>query len=394
MKSNALCSPAALAAALLFVAPALAAQTHHGAHPRVSAASGRIRLHYIAADEVDWTYIPARGDQAITGRKDDFANDPGARGVLDPNGSTYRKALFREYTDSSFRTLLPRGEAEAHMGLLGPLLRAEVGDTIRVVFRNHATRPYSMHPHGVFYRKDAEGTAYLDGTSGADRMDDSVPPGRTHVYTWPVPERAGPADGDGSTAFWLYHSHVEEGKDINSGLIGPMIITRRGMARPDGSSKEIDREFVADFGFFNEVNSWYRDSNIVRIYGDPKKFDVTNVAQRDFHFFFTVNGYLEGNGPVFTMHQGERVRWYLFTNPNETPAWDIHSPHWHGQTVVSNHMRTDMIMLTPMMTAMADMVPDNLGMWLFHCHMNGHFSGGMYARFEVLPAVARQQATR
>jgi FtsP/CotA-like multicopper oxidase with cupredoxin domain len=384
----------ALAGMLLLAAPALPAQAHHAASPRVSVGRGRMRIHYIAADEVDWTYIPARGDQALTGKKDDFASDPGSRGTLDPNGSTYRKALFREYTDSTFRTLLPRDERYAHMGLLGPLLRAEVGDTLRVVFRNHATRPYSMHPHGVFYRKDSEGTAYLDGTSGADRMDDSVPPGRTHVYTWPVPERAGPAEGDGSTAFWLYHSHVEEGRDINSGLIGPIIITRRGMARPDGSSKEIDRELIADFGFFNEINSWYRDSNIVRIYGDAKKFDVTNIPQRDFHFFFTINGYLEGNGPVFTMRQGERVRWYLFTNPNETPAWDIHSPHWHGQTVVANHMRTDMVMLTPMMTAVADMVPDNPGMWLFHCHMNGHFPGGMYARFEVLPAATRQQATR
>jgi len=41
------------------------------------------------------------------------------------------------------------------------------------------------------------------------------------------------------------------------------------------------------------------------------------------------------------------------------------------------------------MTAVADMVPDNPGVWLFHCHMNGHFGGGMYTRFTVLPAGAR-----
>ena len=381
MDRNALRSLAGLAGALLFAPALLPAQAHHASSTRASPGGGRMRVHYIAADEVDWTYVPARGDLALTGKKDDFASNPVARGALDPNGSTYRKALFREYTDSTFRTLLPRDERYAHMGLLGPLLRAEVGDTIRVVFRNHATRPYSMHPHGVFYHKDSEGMAYLDGTSGADRMDDSVPPGRTHVYTWPVPERAGPAEGDGSTAFWVYHSHVDEGKDINAGLIGPIIVTRRGMARPDGSSKEFDREFVADFGFFDETESWYLDSNVVKIYGDPKKFDIRNESQREFHHFFTVNGYLEGNGPVFTMRQGDRVRWYLFTNPNENTGWDIHTPHWHGQTVVTNHMR-------------ADMVPDNPGMWLFHCHMNGHFPGGMYARFEVLPAVVRQPATR
>jgi FtsP/CotA-like multicopper oxidase with cupredoxin domain len=380
-----------LAAPKLFASD-LAAQVDHVAAARASApraAAGRMRWYFIAAEEVDWTYVPSRGDQALTGKKDDFANDPGARGMLDPNASTYRKALFREYTDSTFRTLKPRDEAWAHLGILGPLLRAEVGDTIRVVLRNRATRAYSLHPHGVFYRKDSEGTPYLDETSGPDKRDDAVSPGGTYVYTWPVPERAGPAEGDGSTAFWLYHSHVDEGKDINSGLIGPMIVTRRGMARADGSPKDYDREFVAQFGLYDETDSWYFDSNLARLYGDPKKFDRANEKMNDFHHFFTINGFLEGNGPMFTMRQGERVRWYLFTNPNEVNAWDIHSPHWHGQTVVSNHMRTDMIMLTPMMTAVADMVPDNPGIWLFHCHMNGHFTGGMYARFNVLAAQPR-----
>src|SRR3954447_5724695 len=187
MKRNDPCSLVALAGMLLLAAPVLPAQTHHASPSRVSVGGGRVRVHYIAADEVDWTYIPARGDQALTGKKDDFTAEAATRGMLDPNSSTYRKALFREYTDSSFRTLLPRDDAYAHMGLLGPLLRAEVGDTIRVVFRNHATRPYSMHPHGVFNRKAPGGTASREGTSGADRMDDSVPPGRTHVYTWLVP---------------------------------------------------------------------------------------------------------------------------------------------------------------------------------------------------------------
>ncbi|HTE44310.1 MAG TPA: multicopper oxidase domain-containing protein [Gemmatimonadaceae bacterium] len=347
---------------------------------------GRIRVYYVGVDEVDWTFVPARADQALTGAKDDFGKDPASRGTRDPNATTYRKALFREYTDSSFRSLKPRDDAWKHLGILGPLIRAEVGDTIKVVLRNNATRPYSLHPHGVFYRKDSEGTAYLDSTKASDKRDDAVPPHGNYTYTWAVPERAGPAEGDGSTAFWLYHSHVDEGKDINSGLIGPMIITRRGMARPDGSPKDYDREFVADFGLFDETLSWLWDTNVKRLYGDPKKYDDKIKAVREFHHFFAINGFLEGNGPMFTMREGERVRWYLFTNPNEQNALDIHSPHWHGQTAVVAHMRTDMIMLTPMMTSVADMVPDNPGVWLFHCHMPGHFGAGMYARFNVLPA--------
>jgi FtsP/CotA-like multicopper oxidase with cupredoxin domain len=375
---------AALLPLLLLAAAPLPAQSGHAASGAAHAGAGRVRRYFVAVDEVDWTYIPERGDGALTGRADDYSREPGAKGMLDPNATTYRKALYRAYTDSTFTTLAPRPDAWAHLGLLGPVLRAEVGDTIRVVFRNNGSRPYSMHPHGVFYRKDSEGTPYLDGTDGADKRDDAVTPRGTHVYTWAVPERAGPAAGDGSTAFWLYHSHVDEGKDINAGLIGPIIVTRRGMARADGSPADVDREFVVDFGLFDETDSWYLDSNVVRLYGDPARFARDDEKVREFHHFFTLNGFLEGNGPMLTMREGERVRWYLFTNPNEVGAWDIHSPHWHGQKVVSNHMRTDMIMLTPMMTAVADMMPDNPGIWLFHCHMNGHFTAGMYTRFEVL----------
>lgn len=345
----------------------------------------RVRIYYIAADELDWTYVPSGGDQAISGNKDDFAKDSASRGMLDPNASTYRKATFREYTDSGFRSLKPRPGNWTHLGILGPLIRAEVGDTIKVVFKNNATRPYSLHPHGVFYRKDSEGLAYLDGTSGADKQDDAVAPGATHIYIWPVPDRAGPAEGDGSTAFWLYHSHVNEGRDINAGLIGPIIITRRGMARSDGSPKDVDREFVTEFGLFDEPLSWYWDWNVGRIYGDPRKYEGSDTRVHQFHHFYTINGYLEGNGPMLTMRAGERVRWYVFANPNEEDAWDIHTVHWHGQTAVVGHMRTDMIMLTPMMSAIADMSPDNPGIWLLHCHMPGHFRAGMYTRFTVLP---------
>lgn len=33
--------------------------------------------------------------------------------------------------------------------LLGPLIRGEVGDILTVVFKNNASRPYSVHAHGV-----------------------------------------------------------------------------------------------------------------------------------------------------------------------------------------------------------------------------------------------------
>jgi hephaestin len=32
----------------------------------------------------------------------------------------------------------------------------------------------------------------------------------------------------------------------------------------------------------------------------------------------------------------------------------------------------------------ADMVADNPGVWLFHCHVNDHITAGMIARYQVI----------
>jgi hypothetical protein len=79
-----------------------------------------------------------------------------------------------------------------------------------------------------------------------------VPPGKTHTYTWQVPERAGPGPMDPSSIMWMYHSHVDEVRDTSSGLQGPIVVTRQGMARPDGSPTDVDREGVALFQVTNE----------------------------------------------------------------------------------------------------------------------------------------------
>lgn len=373
-----------------------------------SSDGGTKHVHYIAADEVAWDYAPTGRDQ-ITGirldstalRIDDgpeYSNvkqmdygagdPPGLRGI----GRVYKKALFREYTDSTFTTLKPRPEEWAHLGFLGPLLRAEVGDTIVVVFRNHASRPYSVHPHGVFYRKDSEGTPYSDETGDVDKRDDAVPPGGTHTYLWPVPERAGPGPNDPSSVLWMYHSHVREDEDINSGLMGPMIVTAAGKSGPEGRPVDVDREFIGYFAATNEGNTWYLDENIETYVPD---FPVDSVKAQPFFRFtnemLNINGWMYGNMPLMQMQVGERVRWYLMGGTNFI---DLHNIHWHGHTVTVGGHRTDMIGLDPMMMAVADMEADNPGIWFFHCHVNFHLEGGMSARFQVVEPGATTTASR
>ncbi len=355
--------------------------------------SGKIRTYYIAADEVQWDYVP-EGIDGIAGTPFKSvglfmdSTTPGARPVAKPVPTSYVKALYREYTDNTFHTLKPRSAEWEHLGFLGPLIRAEVGDTIRVVFRNNGNHPYSMHPHGVFYNKDSEGAPYDDRTSGADKADDAVPPGGTHEYTWQVPERAGPAPGDVNSVMWMYHSHTNEYRDPNTGLVGPILITARGQSKPDGSPKGVDREFVVWFAQVHEEDSWYVEHNLPTIATDaaiPAPLTGTSTTVSYPHFVkFSINGFAHGSMPLraFTMHKGQHVRWYLFSGIND---FDFHTPHWHGNTVVINQMRTDVTSMAPMQMVTADMVPDDPGIWLFHCHISFHNAEGMTARYVVTP---------
>ena len=349
--------------------------------------AGKTRTYFIAADTVTWDYVP--------GGRDEIAGKPYAdtaffsKGKPQPVSTRYRKVLYREYTDSTFRTLKPRPPEWEHLGFLGPLIRGVVGDTIRVVFRNNGDRPYSVHPHGVLYDKSSEGVPYNDGTSGHDKADDGVPPGGTYTYIWPVPERAGPGPMDGSSVMWMYHSHVDEVRDINTGLFGPMIITARGKARSDGSPKDVDREIVASFMQVEEQDSWLANENLLpsadSLFSLGPKTNPS-LPQDIYPWFskFSINGFVHGSMPLtaLTMRKGEHVRWYLMASTND---FDFHAPHWHGNTVILNGMRTDVAQLAMMQMSTAEMVPDNIGTWLFHCHVSFHNEEGMAVRYRVTP---------
>jgi hephaestin len=367
-----------------------------GPQPATDAKS-KVHTYYVAADEVDWNYTPSGLDQMMGMDFMGYAKVVTERG---PHriGTVYRKALYREYTDETFTKLKPRPAGSEYLGMLGPILRAEVGETIRVVFRNNGTHPFTMHPHGVFYKKDSEGAPYADGTTGGDKKDDGVPPGQTHVYTWEVPERAGPGPQDPSSLVWLYHSHAMDLKDVESGLIGAIIVTRRGMADQNGRPKDVDKEFVNLFMIFDENASWYLDHNIQTFTTDPKGVnkvesgppfvDEGSVMTLELTGFVasnlkaTINGYMYSNMPMMTMKKGERVRWYLITVGQ---VFNFHTPHWHGNVVMQAGRQTDVISIAPAQMETVDMIPDDPGTWMYHCHIADHMHAGMVANYKVEP---------
>jgi len=340
---------------------------------------GVTRTYYISSDKVVWDYAP-QGTNEITGKPFDDIADTYVRSGPGRIGSRYVKCLYRGYTDATFGHRITRPADEKYLGLLGPVIRAEVGDTIKVVFRNTCPFPASVHPHGVFYAKNSEGAPYNDGTHGANKADDAVPTGGTHTYVWDVPPRAGPGPDDGSSVMWMYHSHTDEVSDTYAGLMGPMEITRRGMARPDGSPKDVDREVFALFSVMNENSSPFLDENVHR-FAQPPFPDPDDEDFEESNLMHSINGYVFGNQPMIAMHRGEHVRWYVMSMGTEV---DLHTPHWHGNTVTVNGMRMDVVSLLPATMVVADMVPDDVGTWLFHCHVNDHIRAGMLTRYTVL----------
>ena len=92
--------------------------------------------------------------------------------------------------------------------MLGPVIRAVVGDTIEVVFKNNASARTASTPHGVFYDKGSEGAPYNDGTAGGDKDDDAVAPGGTYTYSWPGAGAGRARAGGRHSVLWMYHSHT------------------------------------------------------------------------------------------------------------------------------------------------------------------------------------------
>ncbi|HLF98209.1 MAG TPA: multicopper oxidase domain-containing protein [Methylococcaceae bacterium] len=318
------------------------------------------RHYYVAAEDVTWDYAPSGKNliHCMDGMPSCNIPEPWT------DSHVFEKTRYVEYTDASFAT---KKDQPVWLGILGPIIRAEEGDTVKVHFLNRSAKgSYGMHPHGFRYTKDSEGGHYTgveDGTlpgAGAE-----IPSGGSFVYTWVADADSAPGPGDASSKVWWYHSHIDEPADTNAGLLGPIVITKKNMANPDGSPKDVDKEFVTLFMVFNELP----DAR------DPEP-----------GLMHAMNGYIFGNLKGLIAKKGEKVRWHVLGMGNEV---DQHTAHWHGKTLTVGApaiaRRTDVIELLPASMVTADMKADNPGEWMYHCHVADHIYAGMMTSYQILP---------
>ncbi|KAL1925828.1 uncharacterized protein VTP21DRAFT_711 [Calcarisporiella thermophila] len=330
--------------------------------------SGFVREYFIAAVELDWDYAPLNydymhGDQLESTIAKQFTEN-NARRI----GKKYKKAVYRAYSDATFSTQLPHDPV---LGLLGPTIRAETGDRVRVHFRNMASKPYSVHPHGVKYTLISEGALYM----GTEKLKTAaVPPGETVTYVWDVAMRSAPGPNDPSSILYAYHSHVMDPEDIFAGLMGALIVYKPGMLDDTGKpTAYIDQEVIMALLETDENRSPYIDDNIQK-YTENGIGLKSDAEFRASNFMANINGFIYNNLDGLVMRAGSRVRWYVFSLGS---TFDMHTAHWDGNTVLYHGHRTDVVDLMPASFRTVDMIPDNVGKWLFHCHVTEHWLKGM-----------------
>lgn len=333
--------------------------------------------YFISAEEVEWDYSPSRSWE-LEKHQSTMENSPGNI-YLDRGerriGPRYKKVVYREYTDDTFRTQKERQADQAHLGILGPIIRAEVGERILITFKNKASRPYSIHAHGI------------------ETSDKHTPvqPGFMTEFRWDVPEQSGPGVSDPNCINYIYHSSVDYIKDMFSGLLGPLVVCRRrtlsglGPAGEGGDRrrKDVQREFALLFLIIDENQSWYLEDNI-RTYlkTDPNNF-TSDASFEESNLMHGINGRLYGNLRNLTMTKGELVDWYLMGMGNEK---DIHTVHFHAETFtykMDRVHRADVFDLFPGIFRTIEMEAVNPGTWLLHCHVSDHIHAGMETIFTV-----------
>jgi manganese oxidase len=286
------------------------------------APGGTRREYWIQARSVRWDPIP-------TGR-DDWHDVP-VRG----------RRRFRAFAYQPMTAGFDRPAGPASMP--GPVLTAEVGDLLVVHFRNadeDLGQAVTMHPHGVRYNPDYDGT-YMGGYT---RPGGFVEPGEEFTYLWEAtPDSVG---------VWPYHDHGPN-HTLNTfrGAFGAIVIRERGAKVPD----------VEQVLFLHQL--------LPPVTGLPRAFQAINGRTA------------AGNTPTIRARVGQDVAIHVMGMDNNFHDFHIHGHRWKDAAGAF----VDTPTVGPNETITARFVEDNPGRWLYHCHVFSHQDGGMAGWYMASP---------
>eukprot|EP01101_Sappina_pedata_P000013 TRINITY_DN10009_c0_g1_i1.p1 TRINITY_DN10009_c0_g1~~TRINITY_DN10009_c0_g1_i1.p1 ORF type:complete len:407 (-),score=52.43 TRINITY_DN10009_c0_g1_i1:32-1111(-) len=327
-----------------------------------SSSPGVDRIYYIQAETIDWRYIPFESPEKLSN----------GTWISHSDSFKWKKSVYREYNDSTFTHR--KMTDQTNRGILGPAIRASVGDSIVVHFKNSLDINASIDPRGVLYSYDEH----------EERR--TVLPGDTFTYRWQVPERSGPSSNDPTSISWIYTSESHPEADVHSGLIGPIVITRRNQGSKKGIPIGVDKEFITLFASFDERKSNYYQENLERyIAANPGYVHLEEEHEDDgdgddddnqvaIWVKPSINGRQFDTLQGMSARVGDAVRWYVMSMENERY---FHVPSWEGNTVVASGIRKNSLMIMSGQTMSVDMFPDNVGTWGLRCVFGDDMLNGM-----------------
>jgi FtsP/CotA-like multicopper oxidase with cupredoxin domain/plastocyanin len=237
----------------------------------------------------------------------------------------------------------------------GPELRVREGDTVRVTLRNDLPVPTTIHWHGLNVPNA------MDGVAGLNQAP--VTPGESFVYEF----TATPAG-----TRW-YHAHTDAELQVPLGLYGALIV------EPRDKPMTYDRDYVL------MLNEWDVELTPAVASGTEPRGpgDQTLRGGELGADLFLINGKMHGAIPPLMVTAGERVLLRVI-HCGGIPH-PIHT-HGHSFTIVATdgnlvpevaRLTKDTVLIGPSERYDLEILADNPGVWMVHCHIEHHMANGM-----------------
>ncbi len=252
----------------------------------------------------------------------------------------------------------------------GPILKAKVGEILRITLVNNHNLKHSVHTHLAPYKFEFDGSQanVITGT-GAGGM---VAPGQQYTYEFQLT----------SAGMFYYHCHSSDGgyeiyKHMLQGLYGVIVVDE-----PDASPIRDNAIFMGEIGF--DVTGSPAPSLVMNGLGIPGG----EMALEQIFATSGLPGVVDQFNKTllaFKVNVGETVRFHIVNIGNL-----IHSFHLHGINMVSQLYfpgRVWPVNVIPLVPGAGDSViirPQYAGVWLFHCHVVSHADSGMIGVLQVV----------
>lgn len=172
--------------------------------------------------------------------------------------------------------------------LPGPVLRANVGDTLVVRLINDLSEPTTIHWHGIAL------PASMDGTDATQRP---VEPGEEYEYRFVVPDAG---------TFW-YHAHSNETVQMERGMYGALIVDGEAEPVMDGERILMIDDMKLDANNEFTTPGWFLPRAVER--HDGRQGNTLLLSGKE--------------GRVIDMHAGQTERW-RFINSSSARYFHLH----------------------------------------------------------------------